>query len=325
MFKDNFKKQQPVAYRILENALISKKLAHAYMFHGPAGTPKKEAAYLLAKSLICQQPGFACEQCDCCERIEHHNYADLLYIDGTQTSIKKNDVISLQHEFNKTGLESSGQKIYIIDRAENATPDALNSLLKFLEEPSGSMTAILIVEQLDLILPTIISRCQMIPFKPLTQDLCFSIVKADLDELNAYLLSNMIRNPIEIMEMSEHEDYQHAFYLFKGFLNEYKETPYRALLFLQLEGNNSKKKKMDKLNTKYFVQMLDIFFRDCLKSSLPIQDIWYNEVVQSMHAFQIDYTAMISILLNVQDKLLRSVNIPLLMDQMVYEMKEVTK
>lgn len=325
MFKEEFQKLQPIAYHTLENALLAKKTAHAYLFHGPAGTPKKEAAYLLAKSFVCKQDGFACETCDSCMRIEHHNYADLIYIDGTTASIKKNDIVSLQHEFNKTGLESSGQKIYIIDHAENATADALNSLLKFLEEPNGSMTAILIVEQLDLVLPTIISRCQLIPFKPLTQQICYNVVKDELDELNAYLLSNMIRNPKEIIEVSESDDYQHAFYLFKGFLNEYKETPYRALLFLQLESNGSKKKKLDKINTKYFIQMLDIFFRDCLREQQHLENEWYNEMISAMHMFQIDYTRMLCILLNVQDKLLRSVNIPLLMDQMVFEMKEATK
>lgn len=324
MFKDELKKLQPVAYQTLENALLTNKPAHAYMFHGPAGTPKKEAAYLLAKSFVCDHDGFACEECETCMRIEHHNYADLLYIDGTQTSIKKNDIVSLQHEFNKTALEMNGKKIYIIDHVENATADALNSLLKFLEEPTGDMVAILLVEQLDLVLPTIISRCQIIPFKPLTQDLCFQIVKEELDEINAYLLSNMIRNPKEIMEVSESDDYQHAFFLFKGFLEEYKETPYRALLFLQLEGNTSKK-KLDKINTKYFVNMLDIFFQDCLRPNIAIQSNWYNDMISKTKDFQIDYPKMLEILLNVQDKLLRSVNIPLLIDQMVYEMKEVTK
>lgn len=323
MFKDELRQLQPVAYRILENSLRNEKLAHAYMFHGPSGTPKKEAAYLLAKSLVCGQAGFACEGCAVCDRIEHGNYADLLYIDGTVTTIKKQDIIALQHAFYKTGIEEGGQKIYIIDHAENATADALNSLLKFLEEPDGAMTAILIVEQLDRMLPTILSRCQMIPFQSLTQGQCYQMVRKDLDEINAYLLSSMIRDPKEILKVSESEDYQYAFYLFKGFLNEYKETPYRALLFLQLESAG-KKQKLNKINTGYFIRMLDIFFRDCL-SGQPKEDPWYQKTIDAMHMFQIDYTKMIRILLNVQDTLLRSVNIPLLMDQMVYEMKEATK
>lgn len=60
----------------------------------------------------------------------------------------------MQERFNKTGLERSGQKVYILNNAENTTPEALNSLLKFLEEPQGSDTlAILIVENQDWILP----------------------------------------------------------------------------------------------------------------------------------------------------------------------------
>ena len=69
----------------------------------------------------------------------------------------------------------------------------MNSLLKFLEEPGSDMTAILIVEQLDRVLPTIVSRCQLIPFKALSAKQCYDAVSEDLEELDAYLLSMMIR------------------------------------------------------------------------------------------------------------------------------------
>ena len=163
MFKDILREQQPVVYHTLRNALENDRLAHAYMFSGPSGTPKKETAYLLAQSLVCGQPGFACETCDTCERIIHNEYADMIYLDGTSVSIKKDDILKLQHAFAKTGLEKTGKKIYVLDHAENATPDALNSLLKFLEEPGSDMIAILIVEQLDRVLPTIISHNTMLP------------------------------------------------------------------------------------------------------------------------------------------------------------------
>ena len=147
MFKDILREQQPVVYHTLRNALEHNRLAHAYMFSGPSGTPKKETAYLLAQSLVCRESGFACEVCDTCERIAHNEYADMIYLDGTSVSIKKDDILKLQHAFAKTGLEKTGKKIYVLDHAENATPDALNSLLKFLEEPGSDMIAILIVEQ----------------------------------------------------------------------------------------------------------------------------------------------------------------------------------
>ena len=55
--------------------------------------------------------GFACETCDTCQRVLHNEYADMIYIDGTTTSIKKDDIIKLQEAFNKTGLEEKGKKI----------------------------------------------------------------------------------------------------------------------------------------------------------------------------------------------------------------------
>lgn len=324
MFKDILKQQQPVVYQTLENALLYHKLAHAYLFYGPAGTPKKDTAVLLVQSLLCEEKGFACEVCDECERIKHGNYADMIVIDGSDTSIKKADIVKLQHEFNKTGLESHGKKVYMIDHVENATADALNSLLKFLEEPSGDMMAILLAEQLDQVLPTIVSRCQLIPFTPLTRQHCYEACQQELDGLDAYLLSSMIRNVEEIKEASESEDYQHARHLFKGFLDNYVISPYRSLLFLQLEGTKNSQKKLEKKHVQYLLSMLDLFFKDCMYPNGTIKDSWYLETIQKFHTMKIDYIQILQVLMNMQDKLLRSVNINLLLDQMVHEMKEAT-
>ena len=87
MFKEQLEQQQPVVYHTLKNALENDKLAHAYMFSGPSGTPKKQTAYLLAQSLVCNEKGFACETCDTCQRVLHNEYADMIYIDGTTRMI----------------------------------------------------------------------------------------------------------------------------------------------------------------------------------------------------------------------------------------------
>lgn len=325
MFKDTLKEQQSVVYHTLFNALDTKKLAHAYMFSGPSGTPKKETAYLLAQSLVCSEDVFACEECDVCQRIQHNEYADMIYIDGTSVSIKKDDIIKLQHSFNKTSLEGYGKKVYILDHAENATPDALNSLLKFLEEPTSDMIAILIVEQIDRVLPTIVSRCQNIPFTALNAQQCFDAVKDQLNVLDAYLLSNMIRQKQEILDVSESDDYQHAIYLFKGMLEKYSVSPYQALLFLQLEGFPSKQKKYGKQSLIYIIDMLAIFFKDCLRDNQTIDDEWYQKQMKLIQMKHIDYVKILQILMQSKDKLLHSVNLQLLIDQMLSEMREVTK
>ena len=325
MIKELLKEQQPVVYTTLKHALELDKLAHAYMFSGPAGTMKKEAAYLLAQSLVCSTHGFACECCDTCKRIAANEFADLKYIDGTTTSIKKEDIVKLQKEFNKTGLETPGKKIYILDHAENATPDALNSLLKFLEEPTNDMTAILIVEQMDRVLPTIISRCQNIPFTAPGFFSCYQEVRAEIAELDAYLLSHILHQKQSILEAVESEDYQHAVYVFKGMLERYQKSCYQALLFLQLEGFPAKQKKYGKQALQYVSDMLLLFFKECMKKESACQDMWYKKQLETMQQKDMDIIKIMQILMRGKDMLLRSVNLQMLIDQLLYEMKEVTR
>ena len=325
MIKEQLQKQQPIVYQTLKHALNKQKLAHAYLFSGPAGTMKKEAAYLLAQSIICKGDDFACEQCDICKRIVANEYADLKYIDGRQTSIKKDDILSLQKDFNKTGLEQAGKKIYILDHAENATPDALNSLLKFLEEPTNDMTAILIVDQLDRVLPTIVSRCQTIPFIAAGFHTCYHEVKDLLDGFDAYMLSFLFHQKEGILQAAETEEYQHARYVFQQMVERLQHSTERALLFLQLDGFPAKQKKYGKQSLQYVLDMLYIFFKECMKQKTDCTDDWYIKQLHTMHQKDMNYVAMLQVIMRAKDLLLRSVNIQMLIDQLLYDMKEVTR
>lgn len=325
MIKEILKQQQPVVFQTLKNALINNKIAHAYMFSGPSGTLKKEAAYLLAQSLICDNNGFACETCSTCKRIISNEYVDVKYIDGSITSIKKEDIIKLQREFNKTGLEKNGKKVYILDHAENATPDALNSLLKFLEEPTSDMTAILIVDQMDRILPTIVSRCQNIPFTALSFDTCYNSVRDEIDVFDAFMLSHIVHQKQDIISISETDDYQHARYVFKKMIDYYQTSVNQALLFLQTEGFNTKQKKYGKVCLQYVIDMLLIFFKESMRQVTKCEDEWYLEALKSIQNRNINFIEIFKILMYSKDMLLKSVNIQMLIDQMLYKMKEVTR
>ncbi|MFX3864258.1 DNA polymerase III subunit delta', partial [Streptococcus suis] len=89
------------------------------------------------------------------------NHPDVHWIEPDGQSIKKGQIEALQEEFSKTGVESN-QKLYIIRHADKMTNNAANSLLKFLEEPHRGTTAVLLTEQYHRMLPTIISRCQVL-------------------------------------------------------------------------------------------------------------------------------------------------------------------
>ena len=93
----NFIVEQPVAYRMVKNAL-KKGSAHAYLFHGPKGTHKLEIAMVFAQSIFCEHTsdGMACGCCDTCLRIQQGLFADIILVDGEKVSIKKEDILHIQ-------------------------------------------------------------------------------------------------------------------------------------------------------------------------------------------------------------------------------------
>ncbi|MCT0485022.1 DNA polymerase III subunit delta' [Weissella paramesenteroides] len=157
---------QPQLIAQLQKALASQQLAHAFLFTGPAGRGQELVADWLAMRLMCQhvtadgQPDGTCDQC---QRIVQHEHPDVIEVHPDGKSIKVDQVRFLKEEFTKTAVEGQ-QKIFIVSGADTMTTSAANGLLKFIEEPAPGQTAILIAENRAQILPTIISRTQVIAF-----------------------------------------------------------------------------------------------------------------------------------------------------------------
>ncbi len=210
MNKEELKKDQPVVYRILSNALKRNQLAHAYLFSGQKGTPKLETALLLAQSILCPNPdedGFCCEQCPQCKRVKQEESLDFFWkhhvgynknVDSTFSSkkkkeeiterIKKQDILALQHFFESTSMEAANKRVYILEDYDQATVEASNSLLKFLEEPQPGIYGILIADDKNRILPTIQSRCQSIHFSKVHKSHQIERMKSFTEEENAQML-----------------------------------------------------------------------------------------------------------------------------------------
>ncbi len=122
-------------------------------------------------------------------------------------SIKKGQIQALQEEFSKTGLESH-KKLYIISHADQMTVNAANSLLKFLEEPSSDTIAVLLTEQPQKLLDTIISRCQVLSFQSLQpESIEKELIKQEVSPNIAALLSNMTNNLSEALELSRNDQF----------------------------------------------------------------------------------------------------------------------
>ncbi|WP_407878657.1 DNA polymerase III subunit delta' [Furfurilactobacillus entadae] len=164
----NAEHRQPVFVQHFQHVIEQGELAHAYLFAGPAGSGKEELAMWIAMRLFCNRvtDGQPCGECEECLRISQHEHPDVLVVEPDGQSIKVDQVRLLKTEFTKSGVEGN-QKVFIVAGAETMTASAANSLLKFLEEPSGTVTAILLTTNLNLILPTVVSRTQELEMRPL--------------------------------------------------------------------------------------------------------------------------------------------------------------
>ena len=201
---------QPVIHKTFVNALENKKLSHAYLLSGSIGMPLKETAIYLAKSILCDSPRpLACDNCITCARVDDGNYADLMIFDGEEGKIKKGDIEKITNSFDKTALEAKGISIYILHLVETMTPIAVNSLLKFLEEPGKNIFAFLTTENETKVLPTIISRTQVLRFREI--DRAKIIKDAVFDgvfEEDAQILSGFYNDSNTIKEVANSKEYE---------------------------------------------------------------------------------------------------------------------
>ena len=204
MVKDILKEKETIAYLTLKNDLNSNHLAHSYLFCGEFSSLKKEAAFLLAQSIIENKNDFACEKCNTCRRIKENKYFDLIYVDGYNKKIKIEDVEYIMDEFSKTSLESANKKVYILDNVNNASNKAINALLKFMEEPRNSNTyGILISDDSDDLLKTVVSRCKKVSF--MAKDFSYLIKEYEnrgFEYIDAYLLSE-IKHKFEDIDIND--------------------------------------------------------------------------------------------------------------------------
>lgn len=333
MFSQALESRQPVVHRVLYNALKHKQASHAYLFTGPKGTRMCETALLFAQALVCPHRNpWPCETCEVCQRITNRHFADLIVLDGLQSTIKKDAVLELQEQFAKTALESYGKKIYIVIAAENATTEALNSLLKFLEEPSGSDTyAVLISEHPEALLETIVSRCQVLTFKPQSrQDLMDEASNESTDPYELHLLTQLVNNVEGMKELQENDEFRSALDHFGAFIDEYARAPYRGELYLQTQLLAKKKDgertkdaaSLDRLRLTTFFKIGMLFFKDMLFHDGTPSPLWK----QRMNAIRpmIDPMAAFHRFNDAQDKINANANLSLLIDSVLYHLKEVT-
>jgi len=261
---------QPIAYRTIYNSFSNNKTSHAYLIEGQQGSPILETAYFLAKSFLCGEDVLACEECNTCRRIESGTYPDLMVIkpEGGK-EISRDAVDNLQNSFSLTPIESK-KKVYIIHQIDKVGNASLNRLLKFLEEPSEDIVAILTTQNIAKVLPTIISRCQLVRLVNTSKNLLMNELMSSYDLSDAFILSSFCNSKEEANEVTTKTNYHSikdmAFETVRYCLEDNKHLLYHVM-------NQVEKFLKDKDEYDLFLDLIALYFKQLIVD--PNGDLTY--------------------------------------------------
>ena len=178
----------------VDRAVSDDRPAHAYLISGPPQIGKTTLARSLALALNCQSTNSArpCGQCRSCQLINAGKHPDVQLIEPDGAHVKIDQVRALQHDLSLRPVEGR-YRVAIFDQFEVATVEAQNALLKTLEEPPDYVVLVVLASDPELLLPTIVSRCQQVPLRPLTiAQVCAALIKQWKVEANqANLLAHL--------------------------------------------------------------------------------------------------------------------------------------
>lgn len=305
---DAYKDGQAVAYNIMMNAINNNKLSHAYLFDSNGNSDVMNIVLSFVKIIICMDKKSDEEILNICDRIDNGNCIDVKIIEPDGLWIKKEQLLDLQSEFSKSAIEGS-KKIYIIKSADKMNIQTANSILKFLEEPVDDIIAILIVDNINLVIPTIISRCQIIKLN-----------KKKYEESSLLNFSNLCNNT-KYRCLSDDEKRQFIDDVI-NFIMMIENSGLDTLIYTKNIWHNKFKDRNDNIMA---IELIINFYYDVMKfiSNLKINffkdKIEYIENVSKKNSL-ISVAKKIEILDEIKNNFKRNLNINLLVDKLIIDM-----
>lgn len=235
---------QKQAIEILRRTLREGKLSQTYLLVGPEGVGKKLVALSFVQALNCkEEPLEGCGKCELCRAINNLSHPDLFYLQPDGQWYKIQQIRELRREAYLKPYISSW-KIFILDDAHQLRSESANALLKILEEPPEHTIFILIAYRPELLLPTIISRSQVVTFSYLNYEEVREIIKDKVLEDRIEILLGLSQGSVgKALFWNDEDNWKKRLELIKYLTLLKKEklySPFEIVDFLVEEKDNEK-------------------------------------------------------------------------------------
>lgn len=304
-----------VAKKSLTEQIKNNGIVHSYMFVGQDGIGKKIIAKEFARKVLCKPINESLDEynnsknCESCIKFESNNHPDFKIISPEGNYIKIAQIRQMQEDVYKKTILSK-KKIFIIDKADYMTEEAQNSLLKTLEEPPEYIVIILILSNESLLLNTIKSRCMKINFLNIPED-----------EIKNYInRNNLIENPSKNMLK-----------LFNGSIGKIYEIKENMDIYIQTEQLTKEilQRKiisvLELLKKSEFIYKSKEYANNILEYMTVIVYSDITEKIESGEIVNKTLLKIIEIIKNTIIKLKSNANYDMIIDEMIFNIYEVTK
>ncbi len=312
----------------MHNALQTRKISHAYIIHGEKSSGKEFIARVFAMALQCEKEGTEpCNECRSCKQSVSKNQPDIIYVTHEKpNTISVEDIRGQVNNDVAIKPYSSKYKVYIINEAEIMTVQAQNAILKTLEEPPAYVIILLLVSNLQTLLPTILSRCVTLNMKPVSDrqvrkylmeelqvpdyraDVCVAFARGNIGKAKALASSeefdNVKNEALALLKHSREMELQDIIQAIKK-INEYK---------LQITD---------------YLDIMSIWYRDVLlfKATADANSLVFREEIQAIRKVvaRCSYEgieAVIKALDKAKKRLEANVNFELTMELLFLDIKE---
>ncbi len=193
----------------LRRHIAMNAVRHAYLFTGPRGMGRATLAAQFAEALVCTQetvPDRPCGQCSACRRAQARNHPDVHWVED-EGGLKIDQVRELQRELALAPFEAR-TRVAIFPDFETSSEEAANALLKTLEEPGPHVVLIITSAMEEALLPTIVSRCEVMALRPMpVHDLAEALEARGTEREKAiHLAAQSMGRPDLALSMLEHPD-----------------------------------------------------------------------------------------------------------------------